>query len=435
MSDLALVNARIVTHKEIFEGAVLITDGKIEAVARGGFEGLRCEVKDLKGKYLLPGLIDAHVHFRTPGQTEKEDFVTGSKSALAGGVTTVLDMPNNKPPVIDEASLQSKREIVSRTSLCNYGFYVGATPDNIDMVKDMKGVVGVKIYMGSSTGNLLVDKREALERFLAEYKGLMSVHAEDEECIKDGIAHFADNHEPEVHSLIRSPECAEKAVSVLLNLAKKYGSRVHIAHCSTKKEIDLIRRFKDKNLSVEVTPHHLFLTDKDYGMYGGLIKVNPPIRGAADQAALWEGIADGIIDMVATDHAPHLYEEKILPYEKAPSGIPGVQTMLPLLLNAVHEKRLSLNKVVELTSYNPAKLFRLKGKGEIEPGFDADLTVVDMDLEKNVEQDYLFSRCGWSPYVGWKLKGWPVMTLVNGGIMYEWRDGFGERLGREVEVG
>jgi dihydroorotase len=441
MADLILSNAKIVTHKEIFDGAVMIKDGRIEAVVRGEIKGASGEVKDLKGKYLLPGAIDVHVHFRTPGQTEKEDFVTGSKAALAGGVTTVLDMPNTRPPIIDQKSLDAKKDEVARKSLVNFGLYVGATMDNLEEVKKVIGACGVKIYMGSSTGNLLVDSKEVLEKFMAEYKGLMVVHAEDEECIKEGMAMFADKvnagvgekNEARVHSLIRASECAELAVRTLLHLAKKYGARVHIAHCSTMAELEIIRKFKDKNISVEVTPHHLFLTDKDYEMYGTLIKVNPPIRGLTDQVALWQGIKDGLIDMIATDHAPHLYEEKMKPYAEAPSGVPGVQTMLPLMLNAVNEKKLSLTKLVELTSYNPARLFGLRGKGLIHVGFDADLTVVDLELAHNVDRKLLFSKCGWSPFADWKLKGWPIMTIVNGGIMYEWHSFFGDRPGRLVE--
>lgn len=441
MSELFLTNAKVVTHREVFDGGVLIRDGKIEEVLKGDFKPVKGEVKDLKGKYLLPGAIDVHVHFRTPGQTEKEDFVTGSKAALAGGVTTVLDMPNTKPPIVDQASLDAKKREVSGKSLVNYGLYVGATLDNLEEIKKVHGACGVKIYMGSSTGNLLVDKKEVLEKFLAEYKGLMVVHAEDEDCIEEGKNVHADEisrasgtrGDARVHSLVRAPRCAEIAVKNLLHLAKKYGARVHIAHCSTMAELEVIKKFKDEKVSVEVTPHHLFLTDKDYEMYGNLIKVNPPIRGLTDQVALWQGIKEGLIDMVATDHAPHLYEEKMRPYAEAPSGLPGVQTMMPLMLNAVNEGKLSISKVVELTSYNPARRFGIKDRGAIENGYYADLMVVDMDLARNVEREFLFSKCGWSPFADWKLKGWPVMTLVNGEIMYEWRNKFGERAGMRVE--
>jgi len=199
-------------------------------------------------------------------------------------------------------------------------------------------------------------------------------------------------------------------------------------------ELEVIKKFKDEKISVEVTPHHLFLTDKDYEMYGTLLKVNPPIRGLVDQVALWQGIKHGLIDIIATDHAPHLYEEKMGDYASVPSGIPGVQTMLPLLLNAVNEKKLTIQKVVELTAHNPARLFRIEKRGAIEEGRYADLTVVDMDLARNVERKYLYSKCGWSPFADWKLKGWPVMTIVNGEIMYEWRNKFGARPGREVEI-
>jgi dihydroorotase len=399
------------------------------------FKGV--EEKDLKGKYLLPGAIDVHVHFRTPGNTEKEDFTSGSKAALAGGVTTVLDMPNNKPPATSQAVLDKKRELAARSCLVNYGFYIGGTPDNLAEIKKIKGVAGVKIYMGSSTGNLLVDKKEMLEEFMEQYPGLMVFHAEDEAKIKENMSKIALKDEAKddakIHSLIRSPEVAVLALKTLLHLAKKYGSRVHVAHCSTADELALIKKFKGENLSAEVTPHHLFFTTKDYKDYGNLLKVNPPIRGLTDVVAMWEGIKKGGIDMIATDHAPHLLEEKEKSYMDAPSGVPGVQTMMPLMLNAVNDRKLDISKLVDLTAHNPARLFKIRNRGMIQPGYYADLTVVDMDLNKNVDGKYLWSKCGWSPYETWKLKGWPVMTLVNGQIMYEWRDKFGERQGMEVE--
>ncbi len=442
MSELALINGKIVSHKEVFDGVVLVKNGKITAVRRtssyvelerngsGKFKGGKI---DLKGKYILPGAIDVHVHFRTPGMTEKEDWTTGSKAALAGGVTTVLDMPNTNPPTVNAKLLEEKRAMVSKEALVNYGFYLGATADNLEELKKIKNVAGVKIFMGSSTGDLLLEDKNLLEKFLAEYKGLMAVHAEDEQCIKENTAKHAGENDANVHSLNRAPECAEKAVKTLLHLAKKYGSRVHIAHCSTQLELDVIRKFKDKNISVEVTPHHLFLSEKDYARYGNLVKVNPPLRGLIDQVALWEGIKTGLIDIVATDHAPHLMEEKMLPYDKAPSGIPGVQTMLPLLLNAVNEGKLTLEKVVELTAYNPARLFGIKGKGIIEPGADADIVVVDLDLKERICHEFLWTKPDWSPFHGWLIKGWPVMTYLNGELMYEWRNTFGNQKGREVE--
>lgn len=412
MNEFALKNAKVVTPKEIFEAGIYVKAGKIAQILRKGDilraelkNGIlknRCKIIDLKGKYLLPGLIDVHAHFRTPGMTKKEDWISGSRAALTGGVTTVLDMPNTIPPTIDLISLKAKRAIVRRKSFVNYGFYVGATSKNLKKIKKIKNIAGVKIYMSPSTGNLLMSDKKTLEHFMLAVKHLLAVHLSGD-------------------------------VKTVLHLAKKYQVRVHICHVSGEKELKLIKKFKGASMSAEITPHHLFLTEEDYKKQGNLLKINPPLQGFADQVALWDAIKSGLIDMVATDHAPHLLEEKRLSYERAPAGVPGIQTMLPLLLNAVNEGKLTLQRVVRLTSYNPARLFNISGKGEIKAGADADLTVVDMDLSAKVDEKYLWSKCGWSPFTGRKLKGWPVMTFVAGNLMYEWREKFGTHLGHEVE--
>ncbi len=438
MKEFVFINAKIVTHREVFDGYVVVKDGKIQQVEKGGFRG-KSETVDLKGKYLMPGLVDVHVHFRTPGMTQKEDWTTGSKAALAGGVTTVLDMPNTNPPTVDQASLDMKRELVKKEALVNYGFFAGATKTNLDELKKVESVAGIKIYMGSSTGNLLVDDLATLEAFMKDSGKILAVHAENEDCIRKGFHAHEGESDPSVHSKIRAPECAEQAVKAVLELVQKHRSRVHICHVSTRRELELIRRFKKeqpadiaKLVSVEVTPHHLFLSDRDYETYGNVVKVNPPLRSREDVDALWEGIADGTVDMVATDHAPHLMEEKQLPYGKAPSGVPGVQTMLPLLLTAVHQKKLSVSRVAELCSFNPARRFGIEGKGSIEAGMDADFTVVDPELHERVCHHYLWTKPDWSPFHGWWLTGWPVMTFVAGERMYEWRETFGKNHGTEV---
>lgn len=463
MKTFALINAQIVTPKEIFDGSVLVSNGKIKEVKRGKsakfqsvLENQKIETIDLDGKFLLPGLIDVHVHFRTPGNPEKEDWVTGSKAALAGGVTTVLDMPNTNPPTVDEATLAAKRKLVAKQALVNYGFYVGATRSkdgktNLEEIKKLKNIAGVKIFMGSSTGNLLLDQKADLEKFMEENAHLLAVHAELQSCIQEHTQKYLAEHgetnlsaaglnDPAMHSKIRAAECAHDAVKEVLHLAKKYDTRVHLCHVSSALELDSIRKFKDGNaeslqqlVSVEVTPHHLFLSDQDYEKYGNLVKVNPPLRGVQDQVALWEAVKDGTVDMIATDHAPHTLDEKKLPYEQAPSGIPGVQTMLPLLLNAVNEGVLSLEKVVELCAANPARLFGIKDKGKIEAGYDADFAVVDMALKERICHNYLWTKVDWSPFHGWVLQGFPVMTFVGGELMYEWRDKFGKSHGKEVQ--
>ncbi len=447
MKEFVLHNANIVTPAGIVAGYVVVRDGKIETVEKGSYAGT-LEAIDLGEKYLLPGLIDAHVHFRTPGMEQKEDWTCGSKAALAGGVTTVLDMPNTNPPTTSESSLELKRTLVKKDALVNYGFFAGATKDNLQDLKAMKGIAGIKVYMGSSTGNLLVDDVKALEALMKAFgsdgdeQRILALHAENEECIQKGFHDHEGEDDPAVHSKIRAPECAEEAVQTALGLVEKYKTRVHLCHVTTRAELALVRKFRKEQskdiaelVSVEVTPHHLFLSDKDYEVYGNLVKVNPPLRSEDDVKALWEGIADGTVDMIATDHAPHLLSEKQLPYAQAPSGVPGVQTMLPLLLNAVHEGKLALKRVVELCSTHPAQRYGIKRKGAITEGNDADFTVVDMNLHEKICHHYLWTKPDWSPFHGWMLTGWPVMTFVYGTKMYEWRETFGQELGREVEFG
>ncbi len=437
MLSKLLKNAEIVRHNGSIKGSLIVENDKIAEVYESGAvlpdESAFDEVIDLEGKYLLPGLIDVHVHFRTPGHEYKEDWITGSKAALAGGVTTVLDMPNNEPPIIDEEALDRKREIVKKDALVNFGLYVGATDDNVSYIGKIKSAAGVKAYLGSSTGDLLLDAKRYLETLLEETGKIVAVHAESELCILEETAKHEGQTDPKVHSMIRNPECAYEAVKNALHLLKKYQKKLYLCHVSTERELSEVKKFMNENVSVEVTPHHLFLNTMDYERYGNLIKVNPPVREPADQVALWQGIKDGLVNVIATDHAPHTLEEKKKDYKEAPAGVPGVQTMLPLLLNAVNEGKISLEKMVELTSFNPARIFGIQNKGDIEKGMDADLTVVDLQKVATVEKDYLFSKCGWSPFSGWELMGWPVMTLVNGEKMYEWRDKFGDKKGREVD--
>ncbi|MBU1954123.1 dihydroorotase [Patescibacteria group bacterium] len=443
MKEFALINGKIVTHEKVFDGTVFVKDGKIDCIKEGHDDAGDIEKVDVSGKHIFPGLIDVHVHFRTPGGTDKEDWTHGSKAALAGGVTTVLDMPNNDPPVVNQESLEAKRALVKDEALVNYGFYAGATGDNVGEIAEMKGIAGVKIYMGSSTaalagsstGGLLVDDLQTLEKFMTETDHLLVLHAENEACIREYMRQFDGQEDPAVHSKIRDPHCAYEAVKDALHMAKKYSRRTHLAHVSTAAELDTIRKFKEDYITAEVTPHHLFLTDADYAQYGNLIRVNPPVRNPADQVALWEAIKDGTIDMIATDHAPHLLAEKNRPYSQAPSGVPGVQTMLPLMLNAVNDGRITLEKVVELTSYNPAIKFGVLGKGLLEAGYDADITIVDMELKERICHKFLWSKCNWSPFHNWVLQGFPVMTYVAGNLMYEWRDSFGEEIGQEVDYG
>ncbi|MFA6486221.1 MAG: dihydroorotase [Candidatus Magasanikbacteria bacterium] len=370
----------------------------------------------------LPGLIDPHVHFRVPGAEHKEDWITGSAAALAGGVTTVIDMPNNTPPVIDYASLMSKKKIVDEQiapsgHALRYFFYLGATPTNwIEFEKCQREVIGIKLFMGASTGDLLVDKLSDQERIFAEAARLdmlVAVHAEDDATIK--AQHLSSRANPPAgggvegsvatHSQLRPRSAAIIAVQKAIMLAEKYGTRLYICHVSTSDEIDLIRAAKTRGVKVfcEVAPHHLFFNQSAYETLGAKVQMNPPLRTAEDQTALWQAIADGTVDTIGTDHAPHTLTEKAKIYPATPSGVPGVENYLALLLNAHNQGKITIEKIVALTHDNPQSIFRLP---EIN-----DWVVVDLNQEKTVRDEDQKTKCGWSPYSGMKLKGWPLAIV------------------------
>ncbi len=354
-----------------------------------GQAGAADEVLDGTGKFLLPGAIDAHVHFRDPGSPEKEDWASGSAAALAGGVTMVLDMPNTNPATTTVEALEAKRAAAAAKSQVHFGLFFGATRDNLDEMRRVENICGIKIYMGSSTGNLLLDDPIVWEEVfkIAKEKDVpVVVHAETEAMIQAGK---------------RDCECARVATEAAIALREKVGNRLHIAHVSCKAELELIRAHKCPELTCEVTPHHLLFTAAD--VKDAFLKMNPPLRSQADQDALWEGMRDGTIDCIATDHAPHTKEEKQLSFAEAPAGVPGVEFMLPLMLNAVSEGKLTLEKLVALTSENPARIFGLHVMG---------WSLVDMNLEKIIQISDIRSKCGWSPYLGRTIKGWPAQVWL-----------------------
>lgn len=414
--DLILRKAKIVLSSGVIEGDLGITDGKIAKIGVVAEKG-KIE-KACSGLHVLPGAIDMHVHFRDPGFPEKEDFHTGSCAAAAGGITTVVDMPNTSPPTLTCEALEAKRAVAAAKSVVNYGFYMALSEDNLEEIKRAKNIAGVKLFLGSTTGNLLVQKIEAIEQLLKLRKFVIT-HAENEDIIKENAAKFKDAVDPKIHSLIRSPRAAYEAVKFILHLAKKLDAKIHITHVSTAGEVDELQKFKGPNVSADATTHHLYLTDAAYAERGNFVKMNPPLRSEDDRQALWKALKDGTIQVVATDHAPHTKAEKEQPHAKAPSGVPGEETLLPLLLNSVNSGDLNLNDVCRLVCENPAKLLQIPNKGKIEEGFDADLTIVDMNLTQAVGAHGYFTKCGWSPFDGWKLKGWPVMTIVGGAVVFE----------------
>jgi|TARA_B100001964_G_scaffold244809_1_gene328068 dihydroorotase len=379
---LLIKNGKIYRNKALIKKNIFIKNNKIAKITSQELKA--DEIIDAKDKIIIPGLIDSHVHFREPGLTQKEDFLTGSMAAAAGGITTFLDMPNTKPATTNLQRLDEKRKLAKK-SVVNFGLYFGSTNDNIAEIEKVKGVAAVKIYMDYTTGDLILNNEKVLKKIFSSNKTI-AVHAENEHVLKAlELVQHADNH-------------------------------LYLCHVSSKEELHYAKKDAIKNkVYVEVTPHHLFLTAKNVNDLGSLGEMKPSLKTEKDQKALWEGIHNGEVDTIATDHAPHTKEEKLDP--NYPYGVPGCDTMLPLLLNSVNEKKLTLNKLVQLCCENPVKIFKIKNKGFIKEGFDADLAIIDMDLEKEVKNDELFTKCKWSPFNGWKLKGWPIMTIVNGNIV------------------
>jgi len=415
----------------VFDADVYCDKGVIEriepAIDRAADESI-----DANGLLLLPGVIDPQVHFREPGKEHKEDLGSGSRAAAKGGVTSFLEMPNTDPPTVTQAALDDKLARAAAKCVVNYGFFIGATVDNLDAINHAAPACGIKIFMGSSTGSLLVDRDEDLERIFANGTRLIAVHAEDEARIRARQRQFADRSDPAVHSEIRDNECARLATARALALSKKYRRRLHILHMSTHEEVELLRRDKPSWVTAEVIPNHLLLNVDDYARHGGLVQMNPPIREARDNAALWQGLHDGIVDFIATDHAPHTLDEKRAPFPKSPAGMPGVETSLPLMLTEMRAGKCTLAEIQKWMCRGPAKAYGIANKARLEPGYDADLTLVDVDTYRPVRNEEMYTRVRWSPYAGRELTGWPVYTIVGGRVVFDRdhiRDGvFGKSL-------
>lgn len=419
MYNLLIRNARIARPDgSTFEGDVACEDGRIARI-EPAISAAAHETIDAAGKLLLPGVIDPQVHFREPGNVHKEDLSSGSRAAVRGGVTSFLEMPNTAPPTTTQAALDEKLALAAQKSVANYGFFIGATPDNLEALNTVTPACGIKIFMGSSTGSLLVNRPEDLERIFANGTRLIAVHAEDETRINSRRAQFAGRTDPAAHSEIRDNETARLATQLALTLSKKYKRRLHILHLSTREEVAMLRADKPAWVTAEVIPNHLFLNTTDYARLGTLVQMNPPIRSPQDNAALWEGLHDGIIDFIATDHAPHTLEEKKRDYPNSPSGMPGVETSLPLMLTAMHNGLCTLAEIQKWMCYGPAEAYRIPNKGKILVGWDADLTLVDIGHVRPVRDEETFTKVRWSPWSGRELRGWPQYTIVNGEIAFD----------------
>lgn len=384
-------------------------------------------VIDASGKYLIPGLIDDQVHFREPGLTHKATIGSESRAAVAGGITTFIEMPNTVPQATNQQLLQDKFNIAEKTSYANYSFMFGGTNDNLEelLKTDPKTVAGIKLFLGSSTGNMLVDNLEVLEKIFSSTKLIISVHCEDEETIKkniaDHVAQYGEQIPIELHPVIRSEEACYLSSSRAIALAKKTGARLHVFHLSTAKETALFRNdipIEEKQITSEVCVHHLWFSDQDYKEKGTHIKWNPAVKTAADREGLWTALLDDRLDIIATDHAPHTLEEKSNSYLKAPSGGPLVQHALLALLEKVSEKVLSIEKLVEKACHNPAIIFQIENRGFIKEGYFADLVLIDPKAPQTVCKENILYKCGWSPFEGTTFSSSVTHTFVNGVLMY-----------------
>jgi len=440
MSSILIKSVTIVNEGQIFIGDVFIKDGLIEQIA-SSLNLYADRLINAEGLHLFPGCIDDQVHFREPGLTHKADIFTESRAAVAGGITTFMEMPNTVPNTLTQELLADKYEIAAKTSAANYSFYMGAGNDNLEEVlkTNPRHVCGVKVFMGSSTGNMLVDNEKTLDGIFSRVPILIATHCEDEATIRANALKFeklyGDNLTPEMHPQIRSAEACFISSSLAVSLAKKYNTRLHILHISTAIETDLFDNsipLDQKRITAEACIHHLWFSDADYVKKGNWIKWNPAIKSAADRDAIFKAVLDDRIDVIATDHAPHTIEEKSRTYAKAPSGGPLVQHALPAMLEFYKQGKISLEKIVEKMAHNPAICFRVENRGFIREGYWADLVLVDLNKPATVSSENILSKCGWSPFEGQTFGASVVSTIVSGNLVYDngrIRDGIiGKRL-------
>ncbi|SMG30755.1 dihydroorotase [Sphingobacterium psychroaquaticum] len=436
MPSILIKSAQLVNEGKVFTADVYVNHGRIEMIAEE-INHPADQVIDAKGLHLLPGLIDDQVHFREPGLTHKGDIWHESRAAVAGGTTSFMEMPNTVPNTLTQKLLQDKFDIAADTSLANYSFFMGAANDNIDEVlkTNPRDVCGIKIFMGSSTGNMLVDNEATLEKIFAQAPTLIAVHCEDEETVQRNLAAFKEKYGEEnldatMHPLIRSEEACYLSSSKAVALAKKHGARLHVLHISTAKETQLFDHtipLAEKKITAEACVHHLWFSDKDYVTKGNLIKWNPAVKTEADRDGILKALLDGHIDVIATDHAPHTADEKAQPYLQAPSGGPLVQHALQALLDLVKAGKLTLEQLVQKSAHNTATLFQIESRGYLREGYWADLVLVDLNQPYTVEKSNILSKCGWSPFEGHTFSSTIVHTLVSGNVAYS--------DGKIVEVG
>jgi len=429
LKRILIKNANIVNEGTIFSGDILIEGEFIKEISESiSAKSSDVHIIDAEGKYLLPGVIDDQVHFREPGLTHKADIETESKAAIAGGITSFIEMPNTNPQTTTVEKLEEKFAIAAKSSYANYSFMFGGTNDNLDEILkvDPKTVAGLKLFLGSSTGNMLVDDPKVLEKIFSSTDMVISVHCEDEATIRKNMQEHIDQYGEDIpiekHPIIRSEEACYLSSSRAIALAKKTGARLHVFHLSTGKETNLFSNkipLKDKKITAEVCVHHLWFSDEDYAKKGTHIKWNPAVKTAKDRDQLWKALLDNRIDVIATDHAPHTLEEKKNIYTKAPSGGPLVQHALSAMLEMYHRNKISLERVVEKMCHNPAILFEVEKRGYIKEGYFADLVLVDLNNPYTVQKDNILYKCGWSPFEGTTFKTRITHTFINGNLAFE----------------
>lgn len=423
MHDLILKNAQCLLptadgkNLKIARADVAIQNGKISRIDTDISPADGKKVMDLKGLHILPGVIDSQVHFREPGMTHKEDLESGTRAALLGGVTSIFEMPNTNPPTTTEAAFQDKLNRAKDRAHCHYAFYVGAAVENIQtlaLLETLPHCSGIKIFMGSSTGSLLVDEEKNLEEILIKGRRRVIVHSEDEARMRERKHIALASKDVHDHPVWRDEQSALISTQRLLRLAKKTGRPVHVLHVSSAEEMDFLKDQK-AYCTVEVLPQHLTLAAPEcYDRLGTFAQQNPPIRGERHRERIWQALLDGTVDVIGSDHAPHTREEKNKTYPESPSGVPGVQTLVPIMLNHVNNGKLSLEKFTELVTLNPRRVFGIKNKGILQVGADADLTVIDMKAERRIENSWIVSRCGWTPFDGMKVQGWMKHAFLMG---------------------
>lgn len=426
MPPILIKNAQLVNEGRIYESDLLARDGVIFKIGKNLNEP-GSAIIEAGGKFLLPGCIDDQVHFREPGLTHKGTIATESKAAVAGGITSFMEMPNTKPPALTQSLLEEKYQIAASHSLANYSFFMGASNDNLEEVlrTNPANVCGVKIFMGSSTGNMLVDDEKALEALFSQVNMPIATHCEDEDTIRLNFEQYRKRYGDAIpahfHPAIRSEEACYLSSSKAVALAKKYHTRLHVLHISTAKETQLFEAGVSpatKRITAEACIHHLWFSDRDYQQKGTAIKWNPAIKTKQDQEGIWKALIDGRIDVVATDHAPHTWDEKSNPYNSAPSGGPLVQHSLIAMLEFYHQQKISLEMIVLKMCHNPAEIFQVKNRGYLREGYFADLVLVDLQRPWTVSKDNILSKCGWSPFEGITFQSQVTHTLVSGELVY-----------------